>query len=279
MEKIVGLTLDAERALYHTQNGEILNCTFAGAADGESALKECEDILVQDCRFLLRYPMWHDRRFRLSGSRMADTARAALWYDADGTIENCELGGIKCLRECDRIRISGCRIDSAEFGWKCRNIELLDSQIRSEYFLLDSSDLHLNHVEFSGKYSFQYTRNVLVENCDLNTKDAFWHSQNAVVRNCVVRGEYLGWYSDGLTLENCRIIGTQPLCYCKNLKLIHCTMEETNLSFEYSDVEADVQGNILSVKNPRSGHICADGIGEIIRDDPVMECTCEIKTG
>ena len=53
-------------------------------------------------------------------------------------------------------------------------------------------------------------------------------------------------------------------------------MEGTDLSFEYSDVDADVQGHILSVKNPRSGRIIADSVGEIIREDAVMDCTGEV---
>ena len=58
-------------------------------------------------------------------------------------------------------------------------------------------------------------------------------------------------------------------------------MEDTDLSFEYSDVEADVKGHILSVKNPRSGRIIADSVGEIISGDAVMECTGEVilRTG
>ena len=66
------------------------------------------------------------------------------------------------------------------------------------------------------------------------------------------------------------------ISYCRNLKLVNCTMEDTDLSFEYSDVEADVKGHIISVKNPRSGVITADSVGEIIRDNPVMECTGEV---
>lgn len=73
-----------------------------------------------------------------------------------------------------------------------------------------------------------------------------------------MRGEYLGWYSENLTLIRCHISGTQPLCYCENLHLIDCTMEGTDLSFEYSSVEAEVRGEILSVKNPRSGCIVAE---------------------
>ena len=48
-------------------------------------------------------------------------------------------------------------------------------------------------------------------------------------------------------------------------------MEDTDLAFEYSEVEAEIKGNIISVKNPKSGTITADSVGEIIWDDPVME--------
>lgn len=118
--------------------------------------------------------------------------------------------------------------------------------------------------------------NLTIDNSNLDTKDAFWHSKNVVVKNSLVKGEYLGWFSDGLTLINCKIIGTQPLCYCKNLKLINCTMEETDLSFEYSDVDANIKGNIMSIKNPKSGRIVADSIGEIIKEDSIMEDVCDI---
>lgn len=110
-----------------------------------------------------------------------------------------------------------------------------------------------------------------ISNSILDTKDAFWHSKNVTVRDSIVKGEYLAWFSDGLTLINCKIIGTQPLCYCTNLKLINCEMENTDLSFEYSDVEADIKGNVVSIKNPKSGKIIVDSVGEIINEDSIME--------
>ena len=53
-------------------------------------------------------------------------------------------------------------------------------------------------------------------------------------------------------------------------------MEETDLAFEYSDVEADVKGHIVSVKNPKSGTIVADSVGEIIREDAIMKCSGDV---
>ena len=273
---IIGKQFDEERALYHLQNAEVTDCIFAGPADGESVLKESEDVGLHNCRFSLRYPLWHVKGFTMADSSMDDKTRAAIWYAENGSITDCVLGGIKAVRECTHILLERCQVESQEFGWKSQDITLVETDIVSEYLFMDSQDVKLRSVKMKGKYSFQYMENLEIDDCELDTKDAFWHSKNVTVRDSIVKGEYLGWFSENLTLINCKIIGTQPLCYCKNLKLVNCTMEDTDLSFEYSDVEADVKGHILSVKNPRSGRITADSVGEIIRGDAVMECTGEV---
>lgn len=267
---------DEERALYNLKHTDVVDCVFAGPADGESALKEARDIGLKQCRFSLRYPLWHMKHFTMEHSSMDELTRAAIWYAENGHITDSILGGIKAVRECADIQLVNCQINSQEFGWKSRGITLSDSEIISEYLFLDSRDVKLERVKMKGKYSFQYMENLEITDCTLDTKDAFWHSKNVTVRNSVVKGEYLGWFSDGLTLINCKIIGTQPLCYCKNLKLVDCTMEDTDLAFEYSDVEAEICGHVLSIKNPKSGTITVDSVGEVIWDGPVMECSGKI---
>lgn len=267
---------DEERSLYNIKNTEVVNCRFEGPADGESVLKEGRNYIVKDCSFSLRYPMWHAKRFELLNSEMDDKTRAPLWYSNNGKIENCRINGIKCLRECKNIKINCCHIVSSEFGWRCKNVNINDSTIDSMYFLFETKNVEINRLKMSGKYSFQYMKNLRIKNSELDTKDAFWHSKNILVENSVVKGEYLGWFSENLTLVNCKIIGTQPLCYCKNLKLINCEMEDTDLSFEYSDVDADIKGHIISVKNPKSGVITADSVGEIIREEAIMPCHGEV---
>ena len=271
-------TMDQERALYYTTGALVRNCTFAGEADGESALKECRDVDVENCRFLLRYPLWHTIGFSLKNCRSTETARAALWYAENGHIADCELGGVKALRECSGIRLENCRIRSTEFGWNCKSITVLGGELESEYVFMGSRDVTIRDLHFKGKYSFQYVENMTIEDSVLDTKDAFWHCRNVTVRNCLVKGEYLAWYSKDLTLENCRIIGTQPFCYCQGLRLINCTMEDADLAFECSAVEADVHGRILSVKNPMSGTIVADEIDEIIIENPVRPTECRVMT-
>ncbi len=271
-ELISNQTFDEERALYNIKDTEVTDCTFAGDADGESVLKECRNYKVKDCSFSLRYPMWHADGFLLCDSSMDDKTRAPLWYCKNGKIDNCKINGIKCLRESTDVKMNNCLIHSDEFGWKCNNLTINDSEIASVYFLFETDNVEINNLKMTGKYSFQYMDNLHIQNSVLDTKDAFWHSKNILVEDSTVKGEYLGWFSENLTLVNCKIIGTQPFCYCKNLKLINCTMENTDLAFEYSEVEADVKGHINSVKNPKSGVIVADSVGEIIEEDTIMPC-------
>lgn len=276
MEIIENKTFDEERALYNLKDGLVKNCTFAGPKDGESVLKESRNIKVIDSKFSLRYPLWHVQKYELISSELDENTRAPIWYSNDGIIDKCNIEGVKLLRECNNIKISNSDIDSREFGWKCNDIQLNNSNIVSEYIFLDSKNVKLDNVKFTGKYSFQYMENVEISNCILDTKDAFWHSKNVTVRDSIIKGEYLAWFSDGLTLINCKIIGTQPLCYCKNLKLINCTMEDTDLSFEYSDVDAQINGYVESIKNPKSGKIIVDSVGKIINEDSIMDNNCNI---
>ncbi|MBQ8303319.1 MAG: DUF3737 family protein [Clostridia bacterium] len=271
------LSFDQERALYGERDICVKNCRFDGPADGESAFKEGGNIKVDSCYFNLRYPFWHCDGVRIDNSEMTELCRAALWYSNDIDIRNSRLHGIKALRECERIIISDCDVVSPEFGWFSRDIGVTDSSFVSEYFMLRATDIKFNSVSFKGKYSFQYIENSVFENCNFDTKDAFWHAKNVTVRNSVVKGEYLAWYCENVTFENCEIIGTQPLCYCKNLKLINCTMRDCDLSFEKSSVVADIIGHIDSVKNPESGRITADTIGEVIAESGACQITEKSK--
>ena len=267
MNIIEHLQLDEERALYGLRDALIRNCDFDGPADGESALKECRNITVEDCRFRLRYPFWHVTGAKVTRISMTDTCRAAMWYDRDLHVRDSSLGGIKAFREMDGCSLERCVIDSREFGWRCRDLKLRDCRLESEYPFFWCSGMEIDGLEMKGKYSFQYCQDVVIRNSVLDTKDAFWHAKNVTVYDSVIRGEYLAWYSENLRLVRCRIIGTQPLCYCRNLILADCRMEQCDLSFENSQVSASILGPVDSVKNPAGGVIEADAIGQVILDE------------
>lgn len=267
-KKIEDQRFGEERALYGSRGVWLDRCSFDGEEDGESALKESSDVLVQNTFCNLRYPFWHDDRLIIENCEMTPLCRAALWYSNDVTVRNSKLHGIKALRECHNVTVENSDIVSAEFGWSVSNLKMKHSSAEGEYFMLRLRDFQLEDVRFKGKYSFQYSENGVLKHCELDTKDAFWHSKNVMVEDCTVRGEYLAWYAENLTMIRCRIIGTQPFCYCKNLKLIDCEMIDADLAFEKSDVEATVKTPVISIKNPASGTVRVPAVRELILTDP-----------
>ena len=263
---------DQERALYGLKDTLVKNCRFDGPADGESALKEARNIQAEGCYMNLRYPFWHVDGARISDTLFTENCRAALWYDNNIDIEESSLFGIKALRECQNITLKNCKVNSTEFAWKSQNLTIENVTIEeSEYPFFEIREAKISGLKMKGKYSFQYNENIQITNSELDTKDAFWHTKNVTVKNSLVKGEYLGWYSENLTLENCRIIGSQPFCYCKNLVLKNCTMENCDLAFEKSSLQAEIKGKIDSVKNPLSGKIIADCIGLLIQEKEICD--------
>lgn len=175
----------------------------------------------------------------------------------------------KMFREVDGLYLENVKMPNAgETLWNCRNIELNNVEAKdAPYILMNSENIEINGFQLDGDYSFQDSKNVIIRNACLNSKDAFWKTENVTVYDSVIIGEYLGWHSKNLKLVNCKIGGTQPFCYVTNLTLENCEfMEDCDLSFEYSTVNAEISNHIVSIKNPLSGVIKAKSIGEIILD-------------
>ena len=277
MRIIKNSKFEEERALYGSKGLNLINCSFDGDLDGESALKESSDITAEECFFNLRYPFWHGDKLIIDKCEMTQLCRAALWYSNYIAVKDSKLHGTKALRECKNIDILDSSIKSAEFGWFSKNVKIQNTDASGEYFMFKGEGIYMNKVSFAGKYSFQYIKNAVFEDCVIDTKDAFWHACDVVVKNSVIKGEYLAWYSENVTFENCTICGTQPLCCCKGLKLINCEMYDADLAFELSEVEATLTTPIISIKNPIKGRISLPAVNEIIND--VKEASCIISVG
>ena len=143
MTTIKNQRFDEERALYGSDGVIAEGCDFDGPADGESAFKESRRIEARDCFFNLRYPFWHTDDLKIDKCEMTELCRAALWYCRDVAITDSKLHGIKALRECNGVSITGSDIISPEFGWFSGKIRLADTTATGEYFMLRARDLEL----------------------------------------------------------------------------------------------------------------------------------------
>ena len=258
---------EGERPLFATSNIRLENVKFY---PGESALKECNNIEVSKSEFMCKYPFWHNENTLIEDSLFTVYSRAAIWYSKNIRMINSRVEAPKMFREIDGLYLENVKIPSAgETIWNCRDITLRNVEARGgDYIFLNGVDIDIDGFYLQGNYSFQDAKNVVIRNARLDSKDAFWKTENVTVYDSELNGEYLGWHSKNLKLVNCKISGTQPLCYCTNLILENCTFgENSDLAFEYSDVNAVINSHVVSIKNPSSGSIVAQSVGEIIIDE------------
>lgn len=280
MKLIENEEFGGERPLFASHGLRLVNVVVHA---GESALKACSDIEADHCRFEGKYPFWHVDGFKIVDCVFTPGARAALWYSRNLVMERTTVDAPKMFREMDGIVLRDVTIpDAQETMWHCRNIDIRRMSVaNADYMFMHCSDISIHDYRHDGNYSFQYCRNVVIEDAVINSKDAFWNTENVTVRNSTLNGEYLGWHSHGLHLVGCRISGTQPLCYAHGLVLENCTFDpDCDLAFEDSDVHATIDSPVTSVKNPRTGRIEAQSIGELIIDANVLApADCQIIVG
>lgn len=279
METIKNTEFGGERPLFAARNIRLENVTIHA---GESALKECSNVMAVDCRFEGKYPFWHVDGFVIEKCLFTEGARAALWYSSHLRMTDTLVEAPKMFREMDDVRLEGVKIpDAQETFWHCRDVVLRNVEVEhADYLFMHSADIDIRDYRQKGNYSFQYCKNVVIRNAVIDSKDAFWNTENVTVYDSELNGEYLGWHSRNLRLVNCRISGTQPLCYARNLVMENCTLApDCDLAFEESELHATICGAVTSIKNPTTGEIVADSVGEIILDENIKApADCQIIT-
>lgn len=267
METIINKEFGGERPLFGDRNLRLENVKIHA---GESALKCTANIEAINCTFEGKYPFWHTDGFKVEHCLFTPGARAALWYSRNLEMSDTLVEAPKMFREMDGIKLRNVVIpDAEETLWHCSNVDAKNVEVdKADYLFMHSHHIRIDGWKQHGNYSFQYCSDVEIRNAVIFSKDAFWGTENVTVYDSEIDGEYLGWHSKRLHLVRCHINGTQPLCYAKDLILEDCTFgPECDLSFEDAEVNATVNSDIVSIKNPAKGKIIAKKVGEIIIDD------------
>ena len=278
MKKIGQERLTGERALFAARDCEIEETIFD---DGESPLKESRNISLRACMFKWKYPLWYAKEIDVRDSTWFDMARAGVWYSERVRVTDCAIEAPKNFRRCHDLTLRHVSFaNAAETLWECDGVTLSDVTAKGDYFAMNSRNMTVDNLTLYGNYSFDGCRNLTVRNSRLLSKDAFWNCEDVRAENCFISGEYLGWNTKRLTLVDCSVESLQGLCYVEDLVLRNCRLLNTTLAFEYSTVDAKIVGRVDSVKNPTSGRIVADEIGELILESERIDpAKTEILTG
>ena len=240
MELIKDKEFGGERPLFATHDLRLERITIV---DGESGIKQCQNMEADDCRFFGKYPWWHVDGAVITNCYFAPGSRSAIWYTNNLRMQHCVIDGPKFFREMKNVVLEDVVINDAdETFWRVdgltiRNVKLHDGT----YPFMFSNDIYVDGLESDSKYVFQYCKNVEVHNARIVTKDSFWECE---------------------ILEDCTFDAQ-----CARV-------------FEYTTVNANIRGHIENIKNPTSGHIVADSIGSITIDENVRQpndCVIEVR--
>ena len=253
-----------ERALFAARELDIRDSVFA---DGESPLKESRSIRLDGCIFKWKYPIWYSEGVSVRGTTLLETARSGIWYTKNISMNDCTIDAPKTFRRSEGILLKSVRMPNAkETLWNCKDVTLYDVSASGDYFGMGCIGVEASGLNLSGNYAFDGALNVRIKGSRLISKDAFWNCENVEVYDSLIIGEYLGWNSKNVKLVNCTIESNQGLCYMDNVTLVNCKLINTDLAFEYSTVNAEINSSVVSIKNPTSGRISAHSAGEVIME-------------
>jgi hypothetical protein len=274
-------TFGGERPLFAIRDTRLENVTID---EGESGIKCCQDIEVDHCRFIGKYPLWHVDHSLVTDCFFEVGSRSAIWYSNDMTMRDCVIDAPKFFREMQGLVVENVQLNDAdETFWKVKDLKLRNVSLHEgTYPFMFCEDIDVDGLKSDSKYVFQYVKNAVIRNAHIVTKDAFWETENVTIYDSFLDGEYLGWHSKNLRLVRCHIGGEQPLCYIDGITLEDCTFDAAcDRAFEDStNINATIRGTITEIKNPVSGRIVAEKIGKVTLDEHLKQpACCEIVEG
>ena len=110
MQLIKDMEFGGERPLFGSRDLHLDHVTVRA---GESAIKECSNIIATNCRFEGNYPFWHVHGFVIDRCFFDVGGRSALWYSDHLKMTDTRIDAPKMFREMTDIEIENVEINDA----------------------------------------------------------------------------------------------------------------------------------------------------------------------
>lgn len=270
MEKILNQEYTTSNALCNAKDVVIEECNFRGDEGAKAPLHNTTNVTLLETTIDQEQALWNCSSISLDHVTVTEYANDAIWNACNVQINHSNFGAVRALRNVKDLKVLNSNLNSPQVCWKCEGVQIENTKLIAEGAFLECSSVNLNRINFAGRNAFQYTSNVQIKDSIIKTQEAFWHSKNVTITDSLLEGERLGWYTENMTLIRCHIKGSTPFAYAKGLKLVDCTMAETDNAFMESEVEATINSEVASVKNPLAGTIEAEGFGKVICEVPTQ---------
>ena len=137
--------------------------------DGESGIKQCQNMEASNCRFYGKYPWWHVDGALIEDCYFALDSRSAIWYTNDLVMRRCRIDAPKFFREMKRVELEDVELtDADETFWKVDGLKLKNVKLHGgTYPFMFSQNIYVDGLESDSKYVFQYCKNVEIHHANI----------------------------------------------------------------------------------------------------------------
>lgn len=166
------MTETARAALWYSKNGKI----YSGQMGGIKALRECEDITIENCDIVSPEFGWRSRNVTLENC----TAQSEYFFfeGKNLTLKNVEFKGKYSFQYVENSEISDSVLNTKDAFWHCKNLTVKNSVLNGEYLGWYSDGLTLENCLISGTQPLCYCKNLKLINCRTQGCDlAFEYSE------------------------------------------------------------------------------------------------------
>ncbi|ORX42520.1 hypothetical protein BCR32DRAFT_331032 [Anaeromyces robustus] len=144
-----------------------------------------------------------------------------------------------------------------------------------ERALYNVKDTYIKNCTFAGprdgESSLKESRNIVVDSCNFSLRYPLWHNQKYVLKNSNLDEKTRApiWYANNGYIDSCKIESVKCLREFKNSVvkgeyLAGFQRILTLIIVKSLKLKLNIKGHVDSIKNPKSGKITVDSVGEII---------------
>lgn len=251
----------------------VFGAEFLSAEDTGEPLIDCANVLVQNSIFAVERPLVGAVKTIISMCDFDQTTRGTLSDSNRIVVQHCVFEGADSLSACERVHLHESEIYGYGLARDCKRLKLTSVIVEGVDAFLNCSNLAAWNLSVAGDGAFRHLENSLITGSIINGDDVLAYAKNVTLRDCVITGRRIGWMAQDLTFINCTIVGEAPLCRGREINVIDCRMLLADMAFEYSEIEASINGHINSVINPLSGTILADTVGTVLNGNARFNCS------
>ena len=159
------LTVNCRAALWYSENIKIKDSQLHGI----KALRECKDVLIEDCDIISPEFGWKTDDIRME--RSSAQGEYFMFGATKLRFKNMHLNGKYSFQYIEDAVFEDCVFDTKDAFWHGKNIVVRNSVIKGEYLAWYSENLTLENCKISGTQPFCYCKGLKLIDCELTEAD------------------------------------------------------------------------------------------------------------